>query len=361
MVLDEEGGPVVSPAEDLRFSNFASLFPPDNKSFEASMWRLGAALFDPPVDRLGEEVHGEIKAAVRGLTFKSAISEWLESTVSPAVTEDLAKETAATDARRVFLMLTGHQVTRATEAAMEANDINLAMLVSQAGGDRRFKELLATQLESWQKDGAEALIDPSYTKVMALLAGLIALRTGSAAGLTANLDWKRVLGLYLWYTSSLEEPVGDAILRFQEAVEEGQVVVQPWYTEDPTKAKDLVWKPRLPATPTDGLLGLMQLCMDQSYNLTKVLSPTGFSPSPLDYRLPWHLSMLMTQVMSITNFKDRDEHDRGGNEGTTLDEGSVGISHTSQVITLNYAMQLEYLGLKEQALFVLLHLEEPAG
>lgn len=369
----EEDSPVAHPDDGLRFAHFAGLFAPDDKSFEASLWRLGTALFDEPVERLGDEVNSEIKNAVRGLTFKTAVSDWLASTVSPAVTDDLAKEGNATDARRVFIMLTGHQVSRATEAAMDANNLHLAMLVSQAGGDATFKTHLQKQLDVWKADGADAHMDISYCKVLALLAGLthlprgqLASQAGQNVALTEGLDWKRAFGLYLWFTTSLEHNIEFAMDLFQAAVDErgaGSPKVLPWYAENPDKAKGLIAHPNLTKTATDALMELLQFNLDRSYDLTTVFRPTGFSPSPLDYRLPWHLSTLMTVVMRLANFKDREEHGRGGNDpdAPTLEEGIFGTSVQAQSITLNYALQLEYLGRREDALFVLLHLEQSEG
>ncbi|KAG8897172.1 hypothetical protein FRC00_004705 [Tulasnella sp. 408] len=82
----------------------------------------------------------------------------------------------------------------------------------------------------------------------------------------------------------------------------------------------------------------------------------------MDYRLPWHLYILLATVLRKRDFGDRAEIGRGNlEEEDEMENAPLGTSVLAQSVTLSYASQLEYIGEKEKALFVLLHLEQAEG
>ncbi|KAG8988968.1 hypothetical protein FRB90_002464, partial [Tulasnella sp. 427] len=363
---DDDGVPVAVPKPDVRFGDYCKMFESEDRSMEASLWRLGAALFDPIDIQLKDDVSYDIRKTVEGLRYKTSLSDWLEKTVEPSVKRDLALQDHASGARRAFTMLTGHQVEQATETALNTGDLNLAMLISQAGGNDVFKSFLVTQLEQWKEGEMNSFMDPAYWNVVALLAGLHQTpvrSTGSRAApdrdLFASLDWKRVFGLHLWYGTSLEDSHEAAL---QQALTTAPgLKPRPWYEEEPPKSQRL-WKVASKAGTEDGLFQLIRLPMEPALQLDVVLSPRGFSPSPLDYRLPWHLYILLAVVLRQRDFGDRAEIGRGNMEDQDeMDNAPLGTSVLAQSVTLSYASQLESIGEKEKALFVLLHLEQAEG
>lgn len=364
--VDEDGVPVAVPRPEVRFGDYCKMFESEDRSMEASLWRLGAALFDHIDIQLKDDVSWDIRKTVEGLRYKTSLSDWLEKTVEPAVKRDLALQDHGTAARRAFAMLTGHQVEQATETAMNAGDLNLAALISQAGGDDVFKGFLVMQLNQWKDGEMDAFMDPAYWNVVALLAGLHQTpdrSTGSRQppdrNLFASLDWKRVFGLHLWYGTSLEDTHETAL---QQALSTGPgLKPRPWYVEEPPKSQRL-WKVGSGQATEDGLFHLIRLPMDPTLQLDVALNPRGFSPSPMDYRLPWHLYILLATVLRKRDFGDRAEIGRGNMEDEDeMESAPLGTSVLAQSVTLSYASQLEYIGEKEKALFVLLHLEQAEG
>ncbi|KAG8851380.1 hypothetical protein FRB96_009215 [Tulasnella sp. 330] len=383
---DRDGVPVATPRSSLKFGTFAALFPVKDELYEASVWRLGKALFDTSDLGLSSDVSGDVKAEVQALRFKTAVSQWLEETVAHDVEVQVDNE-PQTAAQNVFRMLTGHQVERAVEVASENGDIFLSMLIAQASGDDDFRRLVLSQLEMWKAEGVNTFLDDYYRRILALLAGTAnnLLDGGSShqqpqkddLKVAHGLDWKRAFGLQLWYGISLDDRVEQAFDLYVDSFgqqKEANAVArpQPWYLEVPSSASGLVrWKMSQRAgireeEPTyDVLFRMIQLAIQQDLPLETVLAPRASGPSPLDCRLSWHLYVLIATVLGRRDFGDRLEIGRGGGtdaEGDiTLDRGQIGTSVRAQSLTMGYACQLELLGKKEEAIFVLLHLEQAEG
>ncbi len=329
------------------------------------LWRLGEVLFDGKENvELGPGVSHDVKQQVRGLQFKTSISNWLQSAVAPNVEADIRSLTDTSNAAKAFTMLTGHQIRAAAEASATAGDLTLSMIIAQAGGDIPYKAGLAQQLDVWKKQGVDAMVSPAYRDVYSLLAGILRPPLGPsnsvpgrAVSLTNGLDWKRAFGIFLWYGTALDAPVLDAMERFAVEHQGSEPKAKPWYSEDAVAASRLSWLPRSRSLPPDAIFSLMRLRMDGKASLEPALEPRGFSPSPFDHRLPWHLYVLLFTVFQTRDFSDRVDFGAMEVDG----ESSHRLSVRAEKLALDYAAQLEYLGQLEEAVFVLLHLRTRAG
>jgi len=69
--------------------------------------------------------------------------------------------------------------------------------------------------------------------------------------------------------------------------------------------------------------------------------------------------------MRVRDFSDRDDPgihaSRDGGDRADADEGVEGHSPSADLLASGYALQLENLGLLQEAVFVLLHIEGSAG
>ncbi|KAF9055178.1 hypothetical protein BDZ89DRAFT_1055784 [Hymenopellis radicata] len=303
---DQDDVPFSSPSPlQLNFGSFASLFPTTDHSYEATLFRLGHALFDPINTRLGPEITVDIKNCVSSLARKAAFSAWLEHSVSPTV-ESLLRDANATPTERVWLLLTGNQVERACEAAMDGGYMKLATLIAQAGGDLDFREDIKSQIEVWRNDKVDVHIDKYIRRIYNILAG-----EKVDEGID---DWKRAFGMHLWFAETLDTPLGEVFARFSHPGAEG-----------------------------DGQFALLRLFADPAWSLTRMLKPSG----KLDYTLAWHLYIIISRVIGEPYGEEEDEVE--------------GHSPTADLLTSMYSLQLEQLGLIQEAVFVLLHLESSAG
>ncbi|KAJ7180452.1 nuclear protein 96-domain-containing protein [Mycena filopes] len=378
--FDDDDIPFANPsATDLHFSSFANLFPSTDHSFEASLFRLGSALFDSLNLRLGDSVTPDVRARISALRRKAALSAWLEDAVAPAVDTEMRATPAAGPSALAFMYLTGNQVNRASEVAMDGGYLKLATLISQAGGDFEFREDLKHQLEIWREERIDLHVDESVRKVYALLAGLVDFVVeGSKGGgqdkcadvdIVAGLDWKRVFGLHLWFSGLVDAPISQIFDAYNQLVQEpsARKIARPipWYQETSSTSK---WRWKLPASPTapDALFSLIRLHAEPSCSLSHVLLPLSFGPSPLDYSLPWHMYIILSRCMRVRDFADRgDPGIRRASPSSSRDEAEdnvvEGHSPSADMLTSSYAFQLEQQGMLQEAVFVLLHLEGSAG
>ncbi|KAG8759967.1 hypothetical protein FRC11_001141, partial [Ceratobasidium sp. 423] len=368
--LDDQGVPVATPNDDIRFHQVADLFGPDDRSHESSVWRLGAALFDEINIRLAQGVASDIREQITVMRRRHALAKWLQLTVAPSVEFDLRELSGTSAANRAFLMLTGNQVSRATEATMEANEMHLATLISQIGGDAEFRNDIESQLAKWKEQKIDAHIDVWVRKIYALLAGIVSSVEGSKSRdpaekcsdivVAENLDWKRVYGLHLWFGGFFNSPAVESLESYEAAwngASLGAAPPHPWYIERPASvdSEALTWSVPGEGTPKDALFEIIKLAMDDTVPLDVALYPRAFGPSPIDYRIPWHAYILLARVLQKRDVSDRSVVEEEGNEP------QLSYSHKADVITSNYASQLESLGLWWYSVFVLLHLQESDG
>ncbi|KAJ7090567.1 nuclear protein 96-domain-containing protein [Mycena crocata] len=379
--FDDDDIPFANPSSPaLHFSSFASLFPPTDRSHEASLFRLGSALFDSLNLRLGDSVTPDIRARITALRRKAALSAWLEDAVAPSVDADIRTNPAAGPAALAFMHLTGNQVERASEIAVDSGYLKLSTLISQAGGDFEFREDLKDQLEIWREQRVDVHIDESVRKIYALLAGIVdSVVEGSKGGgqdkcpdvdIVAGLDWKRVFGLLLWFSELADAPISRIFNTYNRLVKESSPARKiagpiPWYEETSTPSK---WRWKLPSPPSapDALFSLIRMHAEPSCSLSHVLTPLSFGPSPVDYSLPWHLYVILSRCMRVRDFADRGDPGIRRRSPSSSDEdaeetGVEGHSPSADLLTSSYAFQLEQQGMIQEAIFVLLHIEGSAG
>lgn len=346
--LDEDGIPRATLSSSIRFRDFASLFDAGDRSHEATIFRLGPALFDEIDLRLPANSPMELVDRILGLRRKLALSKWLENAVAPAVDSDLLKNGENRPAK-LFTLLSGNAVARAVDMALEGNDMRLASLISQAGRTGEFRDEILRQLDDWKKYHADSVISPEYRRVYALLAGITDISPGNKSDaspdvlVSKDLDWKRAFGLRLWYSCPFESSITDVFEDYDASLQAPHppAIPIPPYLESAKSAK---WN--LPTRPTDILYNLIRLYSDVTVSLEQVLSARDASPSPTDLCLPWHLYLLLSRVLRKRDFIDRDEE---------------GYSAQADRLTQAYAAQLEQNGQWTLAAFVLLHLETSQG
>ncbi|THH21138.1 hypothetical protein EW146_g347 [Bondarzewia mesenterica] len=374
ILTDSDGIPFASPATNLNFASFASVFPPSDRSFEALLFRLGHALFDDIDLHLQSTISIDVRNRIYAVRRKTALSSWLEEAVAPAVEEELKSNLSAGSVATAFSRLTGHQVEKACEAAMDGRNVKLATLISQAGGDYEFQEDLRSQLQIWREERIDAHIDEDIRKVYALLAGIVDVLEGSSGtgieqcphvSLAQGLDWKRVFGLHLWFAQPMDAPIADVFDAYEQhwrnAPERAAPPV-PWYSEKHEPVES-IWRLPTDANPPDALYSLIRLYADPACSLSHICSPLSFGPSPIDYSIPWHLYILLSRCMRVRDFADRDGP-RGNSDSELSDEEEEtieGHSPSADLLASSYALQLEQMDLIQQAVFVLLHIEGSTG
>ena len=382
--LDDEGVPVAYTDFSTRFRHFATSFEHKDRSFEASLWRLGVALFDEIELHVPDGAPAATADRIRHMRRKAALSDWLRHTVAGTVeTEARSHIAASRRAALLFSYLSGNQVERAVNAALDAGDLRLATLIAQAGGDEEVRADISEQLLTWRKEGVDAHITRDHRRVYELLSGNVLVSKGTDARTTKDpvdqvsdlpicegLDWKRAFGLFLWYDSPYEAPLEHAFERYEAQVAPsastgaGIAPPLPWYRESAsvgaTRLRQLLQKAG--GYDRDALFELLKLYVDPTYGLEPALNACSFGASNADARLPWHLYNLLSRVLQRRDFGDRIElglgaDDMHDDEAATDKPKTQGNSARADTLASAYATQLELLGRWRWAAFILLHLE----
>lgn len=371
---DEDGIPVAHPLPHLTFASFQTLFPYTDRSFEACLFRLGHALFDPLDLHLSSTTTVDVKNRVAMIRRKTALSDWLQNSVSSTIDVTLRDNPGADWSAVVFTLLTGNQIEKATEVAMDGGNVKLASLIAQCPGDEAFRDDLQAQLTAWREQRIDVHISEDLRKIFALLAGTVDVLEGSNGtgieqcrdlDLAANLDWKRALGLQLWFGEHMDASIPDVFHSYDRLWKECSASVSPpypWYSEGVTS--HFSWKTPTSAQPPDALYSLIKLYADPACSLSHILTPFSFSPSPCDHRLAWHLYILLSRCLRVRDFADRGIIDPGDaleNTHDDNDEHVEGHSPSADLLASSYALQLEQLGMIQEAAFVLLHIEGSTG
>lgn len=182
--LDEAGIPQASSLPTLRFSHLES------SGVHKDVFSLGHRLFDPlGLSDLPQDATQA--AAITSHARRAALLDWWTANLSTSVEQSLRQ--APSPLEGTFALLTGFQVARATDSAIDQHDFRLATLVSQAGtADATFKTDVHNQLQKWRHLDMSSHIDKPYRAIMSLLAGHEP---------PASLDWKRRLACTLFYHS----------------------------------------------------------------------------------------------------------------------------------------------------------------
>ncbi|CCL99212.1 uncharacterized protein FIBRA_01227 [Fibroporia radiculosa] len=377
---DAEGVPFANPSRQLSFSSFAAQFPATDLSFEACLFRLGRALFDPIDLRLADSAGMEVRHRAHALRRKAALSKWLETTIANSVEADLRDNPGGDWAATAFTLLSGNQVEKACEIAMDSGNVKLASLMSQYPGDDEFRADLQTQLSLWREQRIDAHINPNTRKIYALLAGIVHTLEGSKGAapeqcpdviITKGLDWKRIFGLHLWFGEPMESTIADAFASYDalwKNLSSGTASPIPWYNEQSVNSNQpgsRSWVLPSSATPPDALYSLIRLHSDPTCTLSTILSPLSFSASPADFSLAWHMYIILSRCLRVRDLADREGHaaiEDDAIDNSNSDEPSVeGHSPSADLLANSYALQLEQAGMIQEAVFVLLHIEGSAG
>lgn len=284
----------------------------------------------------------EANEYVERLQRRKAFSHWLADTAAERIEEEVALHRHERPVQAVFSFLTGCRISEACRLAQKSGDHRLAMLLSQLVGSRQVVELNLMQLVDWRNLQVDAFIPEERLKVFALLSGTPVWQSSDKKSINvcSELDWKRALAVHLWYmlppTAAIPQALQQYECAFQESEESTRYAAYPLpaYLEGADLCSESM-EADPSAIKRDVCFHLLKLYSDRCYDLRELLDPRSVTADPLDYRLSWHL-WLVLQALRYSH----------------LSEQGQGLLHAS------YAEQLQNAGLWEWAVFVLLHVPD---
>ncbi|CAG9854284.1 unnamed protein product [Phyllotreta striolata] len=277
----------------------------DNKEtrYLHSIWTLADALWGPTENTPWNRRH--------------LLSEWLKFNT------DYESIDSNDSIKTIFDKLSIHRINEAASIALEKRHPNLALIISQLSVTNNTKLFLQEQIENWYKSMTSQHIGDTTKKIYLLLAGT---PIRDEVNIFEDIDWKRALGMHLWYVSPVGAPIEMVIEMYKKAFEEYTYASSPNPPYRTTYEEDGSF---------DLLFHILMLYYSKAHRLSTVLDSSTHTDDYLDYWLGWLLLQLFTSL-------------------------DVGIMEDSEKVKLctSFSNQLESLGEWEWAIFVLLHLED---
>ncbi|CAN0838877.1 Nuclear pore complex protein NUP96 [Linum grandiflorum] len=279
----------------------------------------------PDVKEGSPEIDPEALPLIRRAEF----SCWLQESVCHRVQEDVSALDESSYLRHIFVLLTGRQLDAAVEMAVSRGDVRLACLLSQAGGSTVNRNDIAHQLDLWRTNGLDFnFVETERTRIYELLSGNI-----HNALQDVKIDWKRFLGLLMWYRLPPDTPLPVIFQNYQLLLHEGKAPYPlPIYIDE---------------GPVEEALGVTEKSFDLTYYLMllhangegkfgylkTMLSNFSSTYDPLDYHMIWH-------------------------QRAVLEATGVFTSNDLQVLDMGIVSQLLCTGQCHWAIYVVLHMPQ---
>lgn len=234
------------------------------------------------------------------LIRRAAFSGWLQESVDHRVQEEVRGLKEGNDLKHIFSLLTGRQLDEAVQLSAYRGDVRMACLISQAGGSMINRTDMAAQLEAWDTEGLDYnFIEEDRLKLYKLLGGDI---QGALTGL--EVDWKRYLGLLMWYHLAPDTALPTIISIFQQLVDQGVAPppVPIYIDEGPLEeASNLNVEGRYDLTY---YLMLLHASDEKNYvNLSKMFTSFSSTYDALDYHMTWHQQSIL-QAIGLLDSKE---------------------------------------------------------
>ncbi|XP_048349598.1 nuclear pore complex protein Nup98-Nup96-like [Sphaerodactylus townsendi] len=256
------------------------------------VWTLCEALWG----RLTElEAHlKEPSEYIVALERRKAFSQWLSQTAAERIEDEVSVSQHDSPAEAVFSYLTGKRISEACGLAQRSGDHRLALLLSQLVGSQEVRELMAMQLADWHQLQADSFMQEERLRIFALLAGkpVWHLSEKRSINICSQLDWKRTVGVHLWYLLPSTAPLSQALSMYEAAFQDSSASERyacsplPPYLEGTGCEAEEGDSQR---SVQDVCFHLLKLYSDRCYDLHQLLDPRSTTADPLDYRLSWHL------------------------------------------------------------------------
>ncbi|KAL3631789.1 hypothetical protein CASFOL_024773 [Castilleja foliolosa] len=276
----------------------------------------------------GRESYPDADEATLLLIRRAEFSYWMQESVHHRVQEEISSIDDLSDLEHIFLLLTGRQLDSAVELAASIGDVRMSCLLSQAGGSTESRADISYQLDIWRENGLDfSFIEEDRIRLLHLLSGNI---HGALRGV--KIDWKRFLGLLMWYQLPPDISLPDIFNTYQKLLNEGNAPdpVPVYIDEGPIDdAINLVAGDHF-----DLAYYLMLLHARQENDfcaLKTMFSAFASTNDPLDYHMIWHHRAVLE---AIGTFSSNDLH----------------------VLDMAYVSQLLCIGQCHWAIYVVLHM-----
>lgn len=308
---------------------------------QVSIWALIRVLFseretnERSNDDDSEEMMLDTKDAsldtdveAKPFTRRAEFSYWLQESVCHRVQDEISYLNDSSDLEQILVLLTGRQLDAAVELAAARGDVRLAILLSQAGGSMVSRSDMAQQLDIWRMNGMDfKFIENDRLKLYELLAGNI-----QDAFQVSSIDWKRFLGLIMWYQLPPDTPLSVVFHTYQQLLCEKRAPHPvPVYIDEGPLEEEVDWN----IGDNHDLayyVMLLHANEDKNFNQLKTMfSAFSSTYDPLDYHMIWHQRAILEAIGAFS-------------------------SKDLSILDMSFVDQLLCLGLCHWAIYVVLHM-----
>ncbi|XP_058004732.1 nuclear pore complex protein NUP96 isoform X1 [Hevea brasiliensis] len=261
------------------------------------------------------------------LVRRAEFSCWLQESVCHRVQEEVSSLNDSSYLEHIFLLLTGRQLDGAVEIAVSKGDVRLACLLSQAGGSTMNRADIARQLDLWRINGLDfKFIENERIRLYELLSGNV-----HDALNDVKIDWKRFLGLLMWYQLTPHTSLPILFQTYQHLLDDGRAPYPlPIYIDEGPVAEAIDFTGR--HFDLSYYLMLLHANGEGEFGFLKTMFSAFSSTNDLlDYHMIWHQRAVLEAV-------------------------DVFSSNDLQVLDMGFVSQLLCIGQCHWAIYVALHM-----
>ncbi|XVE89174.1 hypothetical protein DITRI_Ditri19aG0129300 [Diplodiscus trichospermus] len=240
-----------------------------------------------------KEGHPEIDPESLPLIRRAEFSCWLQESVCHRVQEEVSSVNDSGYLEHLFFLLTGRQLDAAVELAASKGDVRLACLLSQAGGSTVNRSDVAQQLDIWRINGLDFnFMEKDRIRLYELLAGNI---HGALHGI--KIDWKRFLGLLMWYHLPPDTTLPVVFQTYQHFLDDGKAPFPIPIYIDEGPVEENANLSRVERFDLSYYLMLLHASEEsQLCSLKTMFSTFSSTHDPLDYHMIWHQRAILEAV-----------------------------------------------------------------
>ncbi|KAM6586011.1 hypothetical protein CsatB_013013 [Cannabis sativa] len=249
-------------------------------------------------DQDAKEASLDVDLEALPLIRRAEFSYWLQESVCGHVQDDISSLNETDYLQHIFLLLTGRQLDTAVELAVGKSDVRLACLLSQAGGSMVNRSDVARQLDLWKINGLDFnFIEKDRIRLYELLSGDI---HGSLYNI--DIDWKRFLGLLMWYKLPPHASLPVVFHTYQHLLEDGKAPSPvPVYVDEGFEEEAVNWKSKERFDISYYLMLLHASDETQPEFLKNMFSAFSSTHDPLDYHMIWHQRAVLEAIGVISS------------------------------------------------------------
>ncbi|KAK9281435.1 hypothetical protein L1049_004337 [Liquidambar formosana] len=250
---------------------------------------------DNEEDMMHDTKEGSPEVDSEALPFirRAEFSYWLQESVCHRVQDEVSSLNESSDLEHIFLLLTGRQLDAAVELAASRGDVRLACLLSQSGGSIVNRSDVARQLDLWRINGLDFnFIENDRIRLYELLAGNI-----HGALHDRKIDWKRFLGLLMWYQLPPDTSLPIVFHTYQQLLDDTMAPYPvPIYIDEGPVEEAVSWSPEERFDLAYYLM-LLHASEESEFGFLKTMfSAFSSTHDPLDYHMIWHQRAVLEAV-----------------------------------------------------------------